>query len=110
MTATPRLKFEGITKAFPSVKALTNVSFEIMPGEIHALLGENGAGKSTLLRILSGVFRPTSGEFFVDGEQTQFRRPDSARVAGIAMIHQELQQVPNLTVAQNMFLGHPLTK
>jgi ribose transport system ATP-binding protein len=108
MTSTPRLKFEGITKAFVSVKALTDVSFEIAPGEIHALLGENGAGKSTLLRILSGVFRPTSGEFFVDGKQAQFKRPDNARTAGIAMIHQELQQVPNLTVAQNMFLGHPL--
>ncbi|MGM4914831.1 sugar ABC transporter ATP-binding protein [Rhizobium sp. 768_B6_N1_8] len=108
MTATPRLNFEGITKAFPSVKALTDVSFEVAPGEIHALLGENGAGKSTLLRILSGVFHPTSGEFQVDGQLAQFRRPDNARAAGIAMIHQELQQVPNLTVAQNMFLGHPL--
>jgi ribose transport system ATP-binding protein len=108
MTITPRLKFEGITKAFPGVKALTDVSFEVAPGEIHALLGENGAGKSTLLRILSGVFRATSGEFYVDGEQAQFKRPENARDAGIAMIHQELQQVPNLTVAQNMFLGHPL--
>ncbi len=108
MTETPRLKFEGITKTFPSVKALTDVSFDVAPGEIHALLGENGAGKSTLLRILSGVFRPTSGDFQVDGVQAQFRRPDNARTAGIAMIHQELQQVPNLTVAQNMFLGHPL--
>src|SRR6218665_779510 len=101
MTSTPRLKFEGITKAFVSVKALTDVSFEIAPGEVHALLGENGAGKSTLLRILSGVFRPTSGEFEIDGQATSFRRTEHARVAGIAMIHQELQQVPNLTVAQN---------
>lgn len=108
MASTPRLKFEGITKEFPSVKALSDVSFEIMPGEIHALLGENGAGKSTLLRILSGVFRPTSGEVSVDGELTHFKRPEYARAAGIAMIHQELQQVPNLTVAQNMFLGHPI--
>ncbi|NTJ61694.1 sugar ABC transporter ATP-binding protein [Agrobacterium rhizogenes] len=108
MASTPRLKFEGITKEFPSVKALSNVSLEVMPGEIHALLGENGAGKSTLLRILSGVFRPTSGEVYIDGTQAQFKRPESARVAGIAMIHQELQQVPNLTVAQNMFLGHPI--
>jgi ribose transport system ATP-binding protein len=105
---TARLKFDGITKTFLSVKALTEVSFEVAPGEIHALLGENGAGKSTLLRILSGVFRPTTGEVYVDGQQMQFRKPDNARVAGIAMIHQELQQVPNLTVAQNMFLGHPV--
>ncbi|TCU36822.1 sugar ABC transporter ATP-binding protein [Rhizobium azibense] len=110
MASTARLKFEGITKEFPSVKALSHVSFEIMPGEIHALLGENGAGKSTLLRILSGVFRPTSGEIHVDGRMTQFKRPVSARAAGIAMIHQELQQVPHLTVAQNMFLGHPIKR
>ncbi|MDE1157167.1 MAG: sugar ABC transporter ATP-binding protein [Neorhizobium sp.] len=105
---TARLRFDGITKTFPGVKALTDVSFEIAPGEIHALLGENGAGKSTLLRILSGVGKPTSGEFYVDGELASFKKPESARLAGIAMIHQELQQVPNLTVAQNMFLGHQI--
>lgn len=110
MATTARLKFAGITKTFPGVKALTDVSFDVMPGEIHALLGENGAGKSTLLKILSGVQRATDGEFFVDGEVAHFRRPENARAAGIAMIHQELQQVPNLTVAQNMFLGHPLKR
>ncbi len=110
MTTTARLKFEGITKTFPGVNALTDVSFEIAPGEIHALLGENGAGKSTLLRILSGVAPQTSGEFHVDGKSEAFPNPESARRAGIAMIHQELQQVPNLTVAQNMFLGHPLKR
>lgn len=108
MASTARLKFEGIAKEFTSVKALSNVSFDVMPGEIHALLGENGAGKSTLLRVLSGVFRPTQGEVYVDGAEIQFKRPENARAAGIAMIHQELQQVPNLTVAQNMFLGHPI--
>jgi ribose transport system ATP-binding protein len=91
------------------VKALQDVSFDVAPGEIHGLLGENGAGKSTLLRILSGVFRPTTGTVFVDGETVSFRKPMDARAAGIAMIHQELQQVPHLSVAQNMFLGHPLT-
>jgi len=110
MATTARLKFTGITKTFPGVKALTDVSFDVLPGEIHALLGENGAGKSTLLKILSGVQRATSGEFYVDGAVAQFRRPEDARAAGIAMIHQELQQVPNLTVAQNMFLGHPLKR
>lgn len=105
----PRLSFEGITKEFPGVKALSSVSFEIAPGEIHALLGENGAGKSTLLKILSGVYRPTAGEVRVDGVAQAFRNPDDARRAGIAMIHQELQQVPNLTVAQNMFLGNSIT-
>jgi ribose transport system ATP-binding protein len=106
---TPRLRFETISKSFPGVNALSDVSFDVAPGEIHGLLGENGAGKSTLLRILSGVFRPTSGSMFVDGENVAFRRPMDARGAGIAMIHQELQQVPHLSVAQNMFLGHPLT-
>jgi ribose transport system ATP-binding protein len=108
--ASPRLTFEGITKAFPGVKALSDVSFDVAPGEIHALLGENGAGKSTLLRILSGVFKPTSGEVRVDGTKFEFKKPQSARHAGIAMIHQELQQVPHLTVAQNMFLGHSLKR
>lgn len=106
----PRLRFETISKSFPGVNALTDVSFEVAPGEIHGLLGENGAGKSTLLRILSGVFRPTSGTVFVDGQAVAFRKPMDAREAGIAMIHQELQQVPHLSVAQNMFLGHSLTR
>jgi ribose transport system ATP-binding protein len=107
---TPRLRFETICKSFPGVNALTDVSFSVAPGEIHGLLGENGAGKSTLLRILSGVFRPTSGTVFVDGEAVAFRKPMDARAAGIAMIHQELQQVPHLSVAQNMFLGHSVTR
>ena len=106
---TPRLRFETISKSFPGVNALTDVSFEVAPGEIHGLLGENGAGKSTLLRILSGVFRPTAGTVFVDGTAVAFKKPMDACAAGIAMIHQELQQVPHLSVAQNMFLGHSLT-
>ncbi|WP_159953358.1 sugar ABC transporter ATP-binding protein [Rhizobium sp. 18065] len=106
---TSRLRFETISKSFPGVNALTDVSFDVAPGEIHGLLGENGAGKSTLLRILSGVFRPTAGTVFVDGKAVAFKKPMDARAAGIAMIHQELQQVPHLSVAQNMFLGHSLT-
>lgn len=106
----PRLRFEGVTKEFPGVRALSNVSFEVAAGEIHALLGENGAGKSTLLRILSGGLRPTAGKVLVDGKELTLRKPAQARAAGIAMIHQELQQVQHLTVAQNMFLGHQLTR
>lgn len=78
--------------------------------EVHALIGENGAGKSTLLNILSGVRSADKGDISVGGHQVQIKNPLSARHAGIAMIHQELQHVPELSVAQNMFLGRPLTK
>ena len=106
---TPRLQFAGISKLFPAVRALDDVSFSVGAGEIHGLLGENGAGKSTLLRILSGVYRPTAGSVLIDGQPVMLNNPVAARAAGVAMIHQELQQVPRLSVAQNMFLGHPLT-
>ncbi|MER9574128.1 sugar ABC transporter ATP-binding protein [Mesorhizobium sp. M0189] len=105
-----RLQFEGISKVFPAVRALSDVSFSVGAGEIHGLLGENGAGKSTLLRILSGVYRPTAGSVLIDGRPVTLNNPVQARAAGVAMIHQELQQVPRLSVAQNMFLGHPLTR
>ncbi|MER9305316.1 sugar ABC transporter ATP-binding protein [Mesorhizobium sp. M0293] len=106
----PRLQFQGISKLFPAVRALNDVSFSVSAGEIHGLLGENGAGKSTLLRILSGVYRPTAGSVLIDGKPVTLANPVAARAAGVAMIHQELQQVPRLSVAQNMFLGHPLTR
>ncbi|SEP73754.1 monosaccharide ABC transporter ATP-binding protein, CUT2 family [Devosia sp. YR412] len=105
----PRLAFEAVTKSFGPVQVLKGVSFDVAPGEVHGLLGENGAGKSTLLKILSGVFRPTDGRVLIDGKPVDAHGPVAARRAGIAMIHQELQQVPRLTVAQNMFLGRPLT-
>ncbi|MCF6125533.1 sugar ABC transporter ATP-binding protein [Mesorhizobium sp. M7A.F.Ca.CA.001.07.2.1] len=106
----PRLQFQGISKLFPAVRALDGVSFSVGAGEIHGLLGENGAGKSTLLRVLSGVYRPTAGSVLIDGKPVTLANPVAARAAGVAMIHQELQQVPRLSVAQNMFLGHPLTR
>ncbi|ESX67677.1 sugar ABC transporter ATP-binding protein [Mesorhizobium sp. M0027] len=102
-----RLQFDSISKLFPAVRALSDVSFSVGAGEIHGLLGENGAGKSTLLRILSGVYRPTAGSVLIDGRPVTLNNPVQARAAGVAMIHQELQQVPRLSVAQNMFLGHP---
>jgi ribose transport system ATP-binding protein len=105
----PRLQFAGISKLFPAVRALNDVSFSVGAGEIHGLLGENGAGKSTLLRILSGVYRPTAGSVQIDGRPVTLNNPVAARAAGVAMIPPELQQVPRLSVAQNMFLGHPLT-
>ena len=104
-----RLHISNLTKTFPAVRALSDVSLRVRPGEVHGLLGENGAGKSTLLRTISGVARPDSGSIAVDGQVLTLRTPLDARRAGIAMIHQELQQVPELTVAQNMFLGRPRT-
>ncbi|WP_432371683.1 sugar ABC transporter ATP-binding protein [Pantoea allii] len=105
-----RLMMRGINKTYGSAAALQNVDFFVKPGEVHALIGENGAGKSTLLNILSGVRGADSGEISVNGKTVQMKSPLSARHAGIAMIHQELQHVPELSVAQNMFLGRPLTK
>ncbi|OQP30597.1 sugar ABC transporter ATP-binding protein [Pantoea latae] len=105
-----RLMMRGISKTYGSAAALQNVDFSVKPGEVHALIGENGAGKSTLLNILSGVRPADSGEISVNGATVQMKNPLSARHAGIAMIHQELQHVPELSVAQNMFLGRPLTK
>lgn len=99
-----------ITKGFPGVQALENVSFSVAPGQVHALLGENGAGKSTLLKILSGIYHADAGEILIAGTAAHIRSPKAARLAGIALIHQELQQVPELDVAQNMFLGNPITR
>ncbi|WP_313384145.1 sugar ABC transporter ATP-binding protein [Pantoea sp.] len=105
-----RLTMRGISKTYGSAAALQNVDFSVKPGEVHALIGENGAGKSTLLNILSGVRLADSGEISVNGTVVQMKNPLSARQAGIAMIHQELQHVPELSVAQNMFLGRPITR
>lgn len=105
-----RLEFKGVSKRFGPVQALEDVSFCVAPGKVHGLLGENGAGKSTLLKCLSGVYAPDEGTIFVNGAALRLTGPLSARNAGIAMIHQELQHVPELSVAQNLFLGRPITK
>ena len=105
------LEARKISKAFPGVKALDEVSLAVRRGRLHALLGENGAGKSTLMNILAGVFPPDSGEILVEGKPVAFRNPREAREAGIAMIFQELNLIPHLTVSQNIFLGRePLTQ
>jgi ribose transport system ATP-binding protein len=104
----PRLFLSGVKKSFGPVAVLHGVSLTVQPGEVHGLLGENGAGKSTLLNILSGVFALTEGQVQIDGVPVQINGPRSASAAGIAMIHQELQQVPELTVAQNIYLGAAL--
>ena len=106
----PRLRLTGLTKVYPGVRALDNVSLEVHPGEVYALIGENGAGKSTLLNILSGVIQPDEGTIEIDGQAVKIRTPLDAREARIAMIHQELKHVPELTVAQNMFLGRPMKR
>jgi len=100
------LELKAISKTFPGVRALDNVSFDVNPGEVHALLGENGAGKSTLIKIISGVYRPDGGEMLVDGQPVQFTNPGQAQAIGIATIYQELGLYPELTVAENIFMGH----
>ena len=102
----PLLEVRGLEKAFPGVKALSGVSFDVRPGEVHALLGENGAGKSTLIKIVSGVYQPDAGEILIDGRARRLANPDDARRAGVATIYQELLLFPELTVAENIFLGH----
>ena len=101
----PWLEFQRITKRFPGVLALDDVSFGFEPGECHALMGENGAGKSTLGKILAGVYRPDSGQVLMGGEAIHPSTPLLARKLGIAMVHQELAFCPNLTVAENLCLG-----
>lgn len=104
--APPLLGVSGIEKSFPGVRALSNVSFEVAPGEVHALLGENGAGKSTLIKIISGVYQPDAGTVHVNGQPLRFLSPDDARRAGIATIYQELLLFRDLSVAENVFMGH----
>ncbi|MDW7675606.1 MAG: sugar ABC transporter ATP-binding protein [Bacillota bacterium] len=99
------LKIQGISKKFPGVKALDQVSFEVEPGEVHAIVGENGAGKSTLMNILSGVYTPDEGKIIYQGQDTQFKDPRHAQELGVAMIHQELSLATNLSVMENIFIG-----
>ncbi len=100
------LGMRGIEKHFGGVYALHGVDFDLAAGEVHVLLGENGAGKSTLMNILSGVLAPDAGSVEVDGAPVRFASPRDAQAAGIAMIHQELDLVPGLDIAANLFLGH----
>ncbi|WP_304941648.1 sugar ABC transporter ATP-binding protein [Vallitalea guaymasensis] len=105
------LEFSGITKYFPGVKALDNVSFKANSGEVLAFLGENGAGKSTLLKILNGDFQPTSGKYILNGEAKHFKSPKEAIDEGISIIYQERQIVLDISVAENIFLGQqPIKK
>lgn len=99
------LQMEGITKEFPGVLALNNCQFELLRGEVHALMGENGAGKSTMMKILTGVYQKDEGTVTYKGRPVELTNPKAASDAGISMIHQELNLAPDLTVAQNIFIG-----
>ena len=105
-----RFSLSGISKTYGSVQVLHGVSLQVLPGEVHGLLGENGAGKSTLLNILSGVISKNAGTVEIDGKPVHITSPRDAAAAGIARIHQELQQVPELSVAQNIYLGAALRR
>ncbi|MDE3028700.1 MAG: ATP-binding cassette domain-containing protein, partial [Paracoccaceae bacterium] len=108
----PILEMRGITKTFPGVKALDNVTLAVMPGEIHALVGENGAGKSTLMKVLSGVYPHGSyeGEILFEGQPARFHGIHDSEAKGIIIIHQELALVPLLSIAENIYLGNEITR
>ncbi|MHA7880251.1 MAG: sugar ABC transporter ATP-binding protein [Saccharospirillum sp.] len=101
----PALRLEGITKAFPGVKALDNVSLEVYAGEVHALMGENGAGKSTLMKVLGGIYQPDEGKIYVGETAVVMSNPIEAKKKGIVFIHQELSLADELSVAENVYLG-----
>jgi ribose transport system ATP-binding protein len=99
------LQMQHISKTFPGVTALDEVSFDLRKGEVHVLLGENGAGKSTLMKILSGAYQKSAGQIFLNGQETEIRTPKHAQELGISIIYQELNLVPQLSAAENIFLG-----
>lgn len=100
------LELKGIVKEFPGVKALDDVHFQLKSGEIHALMGENGAGKSTFIKIITGVHEPDAGEIFINGEKVEFKNPKDASEYNIAAIYQHATNYPNLTITENIFMGH----
>ena len=99
------LQMKGISKEFPGVRALNNVDFKVYKGKVMALLGENGAGKSTLMKILTGVYQKSSGEIYFEDNKIDLKAPKDAQEKGIAIIHQELNLIPYLTIGENIFLG-----
>ncbi len=108
---TPVLDMRGIRKVFPGVVAIDDVDFNVLPGEVHALVGENGAGKSTLIKIIAGLYRRDRGTMRVNGEDVDFKSPAEALTRGIKVVYQELDLVPGLSVAENVFLGgYPRTR
>src|SRR6478609_3461492 len=106
---TPRLRMTGVAKSYGPTVALAGVDLTVLPGEVHALVGENGAGKSTLMKVLSGAERPDAGAMTLDGRPYAPAGPSAARRAGVAMVYQELALAPDLTVEANVLLGQEST-
>lgn len=104
------LEFRHISKSFPGVKALEDINVDLYKGEVHILVGENGAGKSTLMKVLSGAYEATTGELYVEGKKIEKNSPRISEELGISMIYQELNLVPELSIASNIYLGHELRK
>lgn len=104
------LTMKGIDKSFPGVHALDHVDLEVRKGEVHALMGENGAGKSTLMKVLTGIYSKDSGTITYEGKEVEFSNPREAQDAGIVIVHQELNMMGHLTVAQNIFIGREIMK
>src|ERR1700693_3599662 len=104
------LEMQGIGKTFPGVRALEGVHLTVKEGQVHALLGENGAGKSTLIKILSGAYAKDEGQILFEGQPVEIRGPHDAQALGISTIYQEFNLARDLTVAENVFLGHLPTK
>lgn len=100
------LRLEGIGKSFPGVRALYDINCSIRSGEVLSVIGENGAGKSTLMKILSGAYQKDAGKIFLRGKEVEFHNPQESQAAGISIIYQELSQMPNLSIAENIFVGH----
>src|SRR5471032_3230641 len=101
----PLISVKRLSKSFPGVRALHEIQFELIAGEVHTVMGENGAGKSTLMKILAGVYTRDSGDMLYDGQPVDFSSPREAQAMGVCIIHQELQLMNHLSVAQNMFIG-----
>ena len=110
MLGAPLVEISNLSKSFPGVKALDNISVNFFPGEVHVLLGENGAGKSTLIKVLSGVYQRDSGNIKLNGRDVDFSNTKQAISSGISVIHQELSLVPDLTIAENIFLGREIKR
>ena len=99
------LEVRGLSKSYPGVRALDNVDFDVMRGEVHCLAGENGAGKSTLIEIIGGSYQKDSGTICISGKEVTLKSPQHAQHCGIAVLHQELPVLKHLSVAENIFLG-----